>query len=253
MSKKYELLIDNSINYDGRILYKIKALKDFEDIKKGDIGGYIESEKNLSQEDGSWVCGNSNVYGDAIIRDSIIKDSIIKDSHICEAIIFDSDIEHSTIQNSHIVYSNVYKSSICESHTENSHIKDLTIKNSNICKSNIKKSNIKNSYIKKSNIENSELTKASIKNNVTIVDCNLTGKITMPFKDIFQYQCRYRLLTAILTKNNKILYTIGCKHNITEREFVDLIHNEDGGLEKNPHRKEYLRLIKIIETYFKGE
>ena len=273
MDKKYELLLDNKIEYEGKILYRIKALKDFRDItgfiiNAGELGGYIESENNLSQEDGSWVCCNSHVCGDAIIRDSIIKDSVIKDSHICEAVIFDSDIEYSTIQNSHISYSNVYKSDICESHTENSHIEDLTIKNSYICKSNIKNSNIKNSYIKKSNIEksnikksnikfanieNSELTKAIIKNNVTIVDGNLTGKITMPFKDIFQYQCRNRLLTAILTEDDKILYTIGCKHNITEEEFIDLIYNENGGLDENPHREEYLKLIPAIELYFKGE
>ena len=33
-------------------LYQIEALKDFSDIKKGDLGGWIEKESNLSQQIG---------------------------------------------------------------------------------------------------------------------------------------------------------------------------------------------------------
>jgi len=37
------------------ILYRIRALKDFGDVKKGDIGGYIQSKSNLSQEGNVWI------------------------------------------------------------------------------------------------------------------------------------------------------------------------------------------------------
>ena len=60
------------------------------------------------------------------------------------------------------------------------------------------------------------------------------------------------MLTAILTEDDRILYSIGCQHNITEEDFIDRIHNKDGGLEKNPHRAEYLKLIPAINIYFKG-
>ena len=103
-----------------------------------------------------------------------------------------------------------------------------------------------------SNIKNSYINKASI-NGAAIVDRRLTGEITMPFKDIFQHQCRNRVLTAILTEDDEILYTIGCQCNITEEKFIYRIHNEDGGLEENPHREEYLKLIPLINIYFKGE
>ena len=43
MEKKYEL-----IPSDREGLYRVKALRDFNDVKKGDIGGYIQSERNLS-------------------------------------------------------------------------------------------------------------------------------------------------------------------------------------------------------------
>ena len=45
MCKKYELLKDKHIEYRGKTLYRIKALRDFYNVKKGDIGGYVESEK----------------------------------------------------------------------------------------------------------------------------------------------------------------------------------------------------------------
>ena len=49
MNKKYELTND-SIEYDGVTLYRIKALRDFNNVKAGDLGGYIEKEENLSHE-----------------------------------------------------------------------------------------------------------------------------------------------------------------------------------------------------------
>ena len=54
MSKKYELT-EEVMEYEGVILHRIKALKDFGDVKKGDLGGWIKSEENLSQEGLCWV------------------------------------------------------------------------------------------------------------------------------------------------------------------------------------------------------
>lgn len=46
-------------------LYRIRALKDFGDVKAGDLGGYIESERNLSQEGDCWVYDEARVYDNA--------------------------------------------------------------------------------------------------------------------------------------------------------------------------------------------
>lgn len=62
--KKYELT-DETIDVSGTTLHRIKALKDFGNVKKGELGGYVESERNLSQEGNCWVCGNAKVCGDA--------------------------------------------------------------------------------------------------------------------------------------------------------------------------------------------
>ena len=60
MEKKYEL-----IPSDKEGLYRIKALKDFGNVKKGDIGGYVESKNNLSQLDDCWIYDNAIVFGNA--------------------------------------------------------------------------------------------------------------------------------------------------------------------------------------------
>ena len=62
--KKYEFT-GEQIKHLGKILYQIRAIKDFGTIKKGDIGGWIEKEENLSHYNDCWVCENARVYCDA--------------------------------------------------------------------------------------------------------------------------------------------------------------------------------------------
>lgn len=112
MEKKYKLT-DETIEVEGKSLYRIEALKDFCEIKKGDKGGFIESEDNLSHEGNAWVyndarlsdnswvyenacvygtsrvyddarvCGNSRVYGTARVTD---------DAFVCgTARVYDND------------------------------------------------------------------------------------------------------------------------------------------------------------------
>ena len=51
---------------NGKHLKRIRALKDIPvwGVKKGDLGGYVESEHNLDQETDSWIMGFSYVMGD---------------------------------------------------------------------------------------------------------------------------------------------------------------------------------------------
>lgn len=66
MEKKYKLT-DETINLNGVTLYRIEALKYFGEVKKGDKGGFIESENNLAHEGDAWVSNNAHVYGDACV------------------------------------------------------------------------------------------------------------------------------------------------------------------------------------------
>ena len=62
--KKFELTSDFKM-YLGMKLFRIKALVDFGNVKAGDLGGYIEKEKNLSHNGDAWVYGDARVSGDA--------------------------------------------------------------------------------------------------------------------------------------------------------------------------------------------
>ena len=80
MRKKYELLKNGKIVYGGTTLYRIKALVDIPNIvKAGELGGYIESEKNLSHERNCWVADDAKVYGDARVygKVKVGKDALI--------------------------------------------------------------------------------------------------------------------------------------------------------------------------------
>ena len=66
--KKYRLT-EETTKVGNRPLYRIQALRDFGNVKEGDIGGYIESEKNLSQDGNAWVSGDAWVYGNARVSD----------------------------------------------------------------------------------------------------------------------------------------------------------------------------------------
>ena len=67
--KKYELTSETKV-IDGVELHRIKALKSFGNIKEGDLGGWIESEKNLSQYGNAWVGGDAMVVGNAMVEDN---------------------------------------------------------------------------------------------------------------------------------------------------------------------------------------
>jgi len=58
--KKYRL-----IKSDREGLYRVKALRDFGNVKKGEIGGYVDGEHNLSHDGNCWVYGDALVYGNA--------------------------------------------------------------------------------------------------------------------------------------------------------------------------------------------
>lgn len=69
MGRKYELVKREGGDTD---LFRIRALIDIPGIlvREGDIGGWVSSEANLSQEGRCWVFGNAQVVGDATVSDN---------------------------------------------------------------------------------------------------------------------------------------------------------------------------------------
>lgn len=87
---KYKIRFDISKKLGSLTLYRIEALRDFWQIKKGDLGGWIEKEDNLSQRGNCWVykeaavfqnahvtgnaivSGHAKVFGHAMVTDNVI-------------------------------------------------------------------------------------------------------------------------------------------------------------------------------------
>jgi len=78
--KKYELT-NETLEWNGCTLHRIRALRDFGDVRTGDLGGWVESEHNLSHEgncwlyddakayDGAWLAGEAKAYDSAELID----------------------------------------------------------------------------------------------------------------------------------------------------------------------------------------
>ena len=71
--KKYKLL-----DREANGFCRIQALKDFNDVNSGDIGGYVESEDNLSHNGDCWIYDDARVYGYARVSgDARVSDNAL--------------------------------------------------------------------------------------------------------------------------------------------------------------------------------
>lgn len=66
MEKKY-ILTEEAKEIGGHILHRIQAMRDFGGVQKGDLGGWVESEENLSHDGTCWVSDDGRVFGNAKI------------------------------------------------------------------------------------------------------------------------------------------------------------------------------------------
>ena len=69
MNKKYEFVVGDTITMpSGKTLRRIRALVAIGlSVAAGDLGGYIESEKNLSTSGNAWVCGREAIFWASIV------------------------------------------------------------------------------------------------------------------------------------------------------------------------------------------
>lgn len=106
MDKKYELVLDKPYNYRSHVLYPVRAVRDFNGVHAGDIGGYVESEDNLSQDGNCWIYGKSKVYGTSVVTgDATVHNSDIYNSVIADAAhVHDSSVRDSMVLKSALVH-----------------------------------------------------------------------------------------------------------------------------------------------------
>jgi len=105
--KRYEL----TQNRDNQGLYQIRAILDnpLWNVKAGDVGGWVESENNLSQEGMGWISEGASVQGEALVHHALLNDGthvygksvlhngIFEQSQIVDSDIFNGNVNESTI------------------------------------------------------------------------------------------------------------------------------------------------------------
>lgn len=73
-----DMHIPDGVTRSSRTVHRIRALQDFGDVKAGDLGGYVESEANLSHTGECWVHDGSIACCDAVVRD----DAVLKEGAV---------------------------------------------------------------------------------------------------------------------------------------------------------------------------
>ena len=86
---KYELTEEKIKINENKTLYRIKALRDFGDVKVGDLGGFVQSKNNLSQKGSCWIYDNAKISDFASIYDHAI---INGTARICDSAIIFGDV-----------------------------------------------------------------------------------------------------------------------------------------------------------------
>lgn len=71
MERKY-ILTDETTIVNGCTLHRIKAMRDFGDVCKDDLGGFVQSENNLFHNGAAWVYNNAMVYENAKVYDDAV-------------------------------------------------------------------------------------------------------------------------------------------------------------------------------------
>ena len=213
MDKKYELM-----KSDIRGLYRVKALKDFGDVKKGDIGGYVENEYNLSHKGDCWIYNNAKVYDNAEILDNAkVYDNVYIYNN---AKIYDNARIYDNAEISQ--YAEVFDNAVIQ--------EDALIYGASVIK--------EHALIRGVGVI---CVNAWIGGNAKIKKGMHIGKINETFKDIIYIQCEKRLITVYRGTNNIIKCNIGCQSRMTLEGLLKRIE-EDGGMTKD--REEYVRIMK---------
>ena len=213
--KKYELIEESKATFVGIDIYRIRALRDFGNVKAGDIGGWVCSEDNLSQEGNCWIYDEAKCLDNARILDNA--------KMYDNAEMYDNSVmyDNTRMLDNAIIYGNAKM-------FDNAKMYDSSMM----------------------------LGSAKMYDKAVLdKDKLLYGSINKSYKKIFQYYRENKLITAILTKENEILYSVGSQIGITKEKLINIIYNYcrviDKELEEYSYRQEYLKIIDMAENYLR--
>ena len=259
-NKKYEILMDkeNTIECEGHILHRIKALRDFNDVREGDLGGYVEKENNLSHYGNCWIYDNAKAMDDSRLYGNSI---MYGDSRLYgNSAMYDNSrmYGNSEMYGNSLMYdcSKMYDNSamhgdslICdgsEMHNNSKIYDNSEMHNNSKMYGNSEMYDNSRMYGKSVMYNNSEMHDKSVMCGYSELNnkAKLYGKLISKVDDFIEIQNPEGRLVTCVRKGNKIFYNVGCQNEIDEQTFKNRIENEGGGLEENPHREYYYKIIE---------
>lgn len=196
MDRKFILLEYDTCMFADRKLYRIQALRNFGNVRKYDLGGWVEKEENLSHKGYCWVYEDAKVYDNAIVKDNsmITRTSTVGGN----AVIVDS---------AYIFRSNIYGESLIGG---NAYIADSYVDGKSEvydCCHVIEQSKIIDSILKgsaktyKSDIAKSTLENASVSESMMINSSAFTDKISSCTRMVFVEESGLSICDSLLTDN----------------------------------------------------
>ena len=237
--KKYELIEESKATFVGIDIYRIRALRDFGNVKAGDVGGWVCSEDNLSQEGNCWIYDEAKCLDNARILDNakMYDNAEMYDN----SVMYDNTrmLDNAIIYGKAKMYDNSRMSGNARMY-DNSEIFD-----------NARMFDNAKMYDSSMMLGSAKMYDKAVLDK----DKLLYGSINKSYKKIFQYYRENKLITAILTEENEILYSVGSQIGITKEKLINIIYNYcrviDKELEEYPCRQEYLKIIDMAENYLR--
>ena len=228
-------LTDNTIYITGNRHYQIKALKDFGKVKKGDLGGYIASEDNLSQTGNCWVFQNAMVSGNAkVLENAEIRGNV-------------SMYDNSMVSGNSICDGNIY---LCD----NCRITGYAVVNGNSIM--IKNNAIIGGYSQILSTDKSSIVGGDviIGENITIVNCGIRREkdyIYIPF----EYPLKGGVAVYTGHDNRILIWDSECRKKddykeMTLKEYIDYLEAEIYSLSLVEKKRRYLyNLLEGLKVF----
>ena len=270
-SRKYELT-NISMEFGERTLYRIRALRDFSDVKKGDLGGWVSSEDNLSQEGDCWIYNEAKCMDSAKIYDN---STMYDYSEMYDYSIMRGDSEMHNYTEMHdyskmYSYSKMYDNA--EMHDNSKMYGNSTMYGNSMMCGNSRMFDYSEMFDDSAMYGNSTMNGYSIMfgNSELYDDSEMHGRSRMYGDSILKDEEKLygeliskvdkfidisnpkgEMVTGVL-KDGEVLFNVGNLSEINKEEFLDILYNGNEIIEESSSRKEYLKIINIIVLYLLG-
>ena len=252
-NKKYELS-DITMEFGIKTLYKIRALKNFSDVKKGDLGGWVSSENNLSQEGNCWIydeakcMDNARMYDNSCMYDySEMYDSSRMYGY---SKMYDSSEMHdsSTMYGNSIMYGNSMMCGYSKMFDNTEMFDDSAMYEYSVMNGYSIMFGNSEMHGDSEMHDHSRMYGDSILKDEEKLYGELISKVDK-FIDISNP--KGEMVTGVL-KDGEVLFNVGNLSEINKEEFLDILYNGNEIIEESSSRKEYLKIINIIVLYLLG-